>query len=76
MFYKSIYLGNCPLTISEDCLYLTVTSPLTTSPKTNGYPVIVWIHGGSFVEGTGGSPLYNATYFAKNGILILKMMDY
>ncbi|WP_081937759.1 carboxylesterase/lipase family protein [Streptosporangium roseum] len=35
---------------NEDCLYLNVTTPAGTA---KGLPVIVWIHGGSFVYGDG-----------------------
>ena len=44
-----------------------MTSPAVDSSDTNGYPVMVWIHGGSFLMGSGGSALYNATHFALNG---------
>ncbi|NED15687.1 carboxylesterase family protein [Streptomyces sp. SID9124] len=38
---------------SEDCLYLNVTTPAVRSARP--WPVIVWIHGGSFVYGDGAS---------------------
>lgn len=36
---------------NEDCLYLNVYRPKTG----DDYPVMVWIHGGAFVTGSGGS---------------------
>ncbi|SDU25209.1 carboxylesterase/lipase family protein [Halopseudomonas salegens] len=46
------YASDCPQTgvTNEDCLYLNVYSPLNEGP----HPVMVWIHGGAFVFGTGG----------------------
>jgi len=35
---------------SEDCLYLNVYAP----PAATNLPVMVWIYGGSFVEGSVG----------------------
>ncbi|MYQ75580.1 MULTISPECIES: carboxylesterase/lipase family protein [unclassified Streptomyces] len=48
---------------SEDCLYLNVTTPAARSSRPR--PVIVWIHGGSFVYGDGAS--YGAARLAAAG---------
>ncbi|MFE7574940.1 carboxylesterase/lipase family protein [Streptomyces sp. NPDC057521] len=48
---------------SEDCLYLNVTTPAVRSARPR--PVIVWIHGGSFVYGDGAS--YGAARLATAG---------
>ena len=39
---------------SEDCLYLDVYRPRRTS-RSADLPVIVWVHGGGFTQGTGSS---------------------
>ena len=42
----------------EHCQHLSVTVPEGTAPDA-GLPVMVWIHGGSYVAGAGDQPLYS-----------------
>jgi carboxylesterase type B len=42
---------NCLVPQSEDCLFLTVTSPRVASADPKGYPVFVWMYGGSYTGG-------------------------
>ncbi|RZK61686.1 MAG: carboxylesterase/lipase family protein, partial [Hymenobacter sp.] len=42
----------------EDCLRLSVTCPAAQRPGER-LPVIVWVHGGSYVVGAGDLPLYD-----------------
>lgn len=37
---------------SEDCLYLNVFSPYDSDDESKVYPIVVWIHGGSFLAGS------------------------
>jgi para-nitrobenzyl esterase len=48
---------------SEDCLYLTIEAPA----HAKGAPVMVWIHGGSNISGSGA--MYDSPAFAKDGIV-------
>ncbi|MFE5489621.1 carboxylesterase family protein [Streptomyces virginiae] len=41
-----------PQAVSEDCLYLDVYRPRTARPGTR-LPVILWMHGGAYSQGTG-----------------------
>lgn len=51
----------------EDCLTLNVWSP---DPGAVGLPVMVWIPGGMFeFHGTGASPWYDGSRFARDGIV-------
>jgi para-nitrobenzyl esterase len=50
----------------EDCLNLNVWTP---DPGATGLPVLVWIHGGSFMNGSGSVGVYDGTAFARAGIV-------
>ena len=59
--------GTCPeYGTSED---LTVFSPQEPPSDPAGYPVYVWVHGGSFEQGLGDCALYNGTDFATRGVV-------
>jgi para-nitrobenzyl esterase len=50
----------------EECLNLNVWTPDLTS---GGLPVLVWIHGGSFTNGSGSVAEYRGTAFARDGVV-------
>jgi para-nitrobenzyl esterase len=58
---------------SEDCLHLNVFTPATDSGRR---PVMVWVHGGSFTSGTGGSPVYDGTALARRGDVMVVTLNY
>ncbi|TGE28439.1 carboxylesterase family protein [Hymenobacter metallicola] len=45
-------------TFDEDCLRLSITVPADRPPE-EVLPVLVWVHGGSYVTGAGDVPLYD-----------------
>jgi para-nitrobenzyl esterase len=57
-------------TSSEDCLYLNVWTP-AGAIKGAKLPVMVWIHGGAFVFGSGSSPDFNGSQFARQGVILV-----
>merc|ERR1712179_733462 len=52
------YDDGTPYKMSEDCLLLSVYSPVESSKTEESLPVVVWIHGGSLVSGCGMYPMY------------------
>jgi para-nitrobenzyl esterase len=57
---------------SEDCLTLNVwTPPVAGGQK---HPVMVWIHGGGFVNGSGD--IYNARWLAAQGHIVVVTLNY
>ncbi|MRN53459.1 carboxylesterase/lipase family protein [Paenibacillus monticola] len=58
---------------SEDCLYLNIWAPATGG---KGLPVMVWIHGGTFITGAGSQPLFDGTSFAARGNVIVVSINY
>ncbi len=57
----------------EDCLTLNVWTPgLTGRPR----PVMVWIHGGAFVLGSGSTGLYNGSRLARRGDCVVVSLNY
>lgn len=52
---------------SEDCLTLNVFAPA----QAKSAPVMVWIHGGGFVNGSGTAALYDGGALARQGVVIV-----
>jgi para-nitrobenzyl esterase len=54
---------------SEDCLYLNVWTPKPSA--TAALPVVVFIHGGAFNEGSGSISVYDGTNLASTGLVVV-----
>src|SRR6204780_4480078 len=58
---------------SENCLYLNVYAPGTRARR-GGLPVMVWIHGGGFVNGSGND--FNGRFLAATARAIVVTINY
>jgi para-nitrobenzyl esterase len=61
--------GEAPPKTSEDCLYLNIWTPAHSNGKK--FPVIVWIHGGGFSNGSAAMPLYWGDQLARKGAVVV-----
>jgi para-nitrobenzyl esterase len=72
---ETIAVGSqCPQTLSyagpsfdEDCLFLNVWTPTGA----HDLPVMVWLHGGAFIFGSGGDKYYDGAKLADHGVVVV-----
>jgi para-nitrobenzyl esterase len=67
------FLGAGMANMSEDCLYLNVWSPGSDERRR---PVLVWIHGGAFMSGSGSAASYTGVSFAELGDVVVVTFNY
>jgi para-nitrobenzyl esterase len=60
--------GAPPQAMDEDCLTLNIWTPACDDAKR---PVMVWIHGGAFLFGTGATPWYDGRAFARDDVVLV-----
>jgi len=65
----SFFMPN--LAQSEDCLSLNVWTP-QANPAAK-LAVMVWIHGGAFVEGGAAQPIYDGFELAQHGVVVVSL---
>lgn len=59
--------GVGPMPMSEDCLTLNVFAPANA----RNAPVMFWIHGGGYVNGSGTAALYDGSALARQGVVVV-----
>ena len=55
--------------MDESCLYINVWTGASASRERR--PVMVWIHGGGFFEGSGSDPVTDGTGLARKGVILV-----
>ena len=55
--------------MDEDCLYLNIWVP--PESHCEGLPVMVWIHGGAFVTGSGSDEMYDGEALSRHGVVVV-----
>jgi para-nitrobenzyl esterase len=53
---------------TEDCLNLTLYTPAADSARR---PVMVWLHGGGYSAGSGSNPMYEGSFLATHGDVVV-----
>jgi para-nitrobenzyl esterase len=56
---------------SEDCLYLNIWT--TSTEPSAKQPVLAWIHGGGFINGSGSAPMYDGAELARQGVTVVNI---
>lgn len=57
-------------TSSEDCLFLNLWAPASVKAGSK-LPVMVWIHGGAFMFGSGSQQDFSGVQFARQGVILV-----
>jgi len=66
-------LGGTPGPMSEECLNLNIWTPGLDDGRR---PVMVWVHGGSFMSGAGSGGLYRGGRLAREGDVVVVTINY
>jgi len=61
---------------SEDCLFLNIWTPRDAVERAQRLPVMVFFHGGYFVYGAGSLPIYDGSYLAASGNVVVVTLNY
>jgi para-nitrobenzyl esterase len=70
---RTLGLASSVPAASEDCLFLNVAAPACDGGRR---PVVVWVHGGAFLSGSGSNPWYDGRALALRGDVVVVTINY
>lgn len=56
----------------EDCLFVNVWRPAAVK-RGEALPVLVWIHGGGFLNGGSSAPMFDGSALARQGLVVVSL---
>lgn len=68
-FYEHEFREGLPYTYSEDCQYLNIYAPDDAEQA----PVLVYIHGGAFMGGSGWDKVFNEPVWPEQGVIAVTL---
>ena len=71
-------LGTKSIPVDENCLYLNIwtKSQFVADTKANLKPVLFWIHGGAYTNGTAATSWYNGASLVNRGDVLVVSINY
>ena len=71
-------LGTKSIPVDENCLYLNIwtKSQFVGDSKANLKPVLFWIHGGAYTNGTAATSWYNGASLVNRGDVVVVSINY
>jgi len=64
--------GHDELAQTEDCHFLSIYTPSRKGER----PVLVWIHGGTYLAGSGEESAYDGSLLAEEGDIVVVTISY
>lgn len=60
-------------TVAEDCLFLNVYAPRSSFGRSTRLPVVMYIHGGAYIFGSGSSKWLNPHMYTKHDVILVSI---
>ncbi len=71
---RAVFTAPAREPMSEDCLFINVWTPALDDGGDR--PVMVWLHGGGFIAGSGASDHYDGTNLARKGNVVVVTLNH